>query len=168
MHHTPQQGYYAMCHDLMSGKFKNPVFSWLTEFLYDKMDEYIFKGFGVCIPQNGDQLLKERICSPWSKFLSRAASHPFPLEMVTLLRKTTGIHNSRFPFLEAAQPSPSLCPLQYRTNSKMITIPEPFLNHAELPNFRSTLDIRPRRVSTRCLDNVDPSFRYSNDVWPMP
>ena len=57
-----------------------------------------------------------------------------PLEMFTLLWKTTGSHTSTFLLPEEAQPSPSLRPLQPRTKSNMSPKPRPYWSWTHSPS----------------------------------
>ena len=129
---------------------------------------------GRCKPKTGASSSRKEF-APFRANSSLQSSTP--LEIVTLLWKTTGSHTSIFFSPEEAQPSPSLRPLQPRTKSNMSprgenhgpTDHEPTAPRKSCKNPANWwsafyLYVYHRRVSRRCLDNVDPTFRNATDV----
>ena len=129
---------------------------------------------GRCKPKTGASSSRKEF-APFRANSSLQSSTP--LEIVTLLWKTTGSPTSMFVSPEEAQPSPFLRPLQPRTKSNMSprgenrgptdhepTAPRKSCNNSA--NWWSAffLYVYHRRVSRRCLDNVDQTFRNAIDV----
>ena len=71
---------------------------------------------GRCKPKTGASSSRKEFAPFGANFSLQSST---PLEIVTLLWKTTGSHTSIFLSQEEAQPSPSLRPLQPRTKSNM-------------------------------------------------
>ena len=129
---------------------------------------------GRCKPKTGASSSRKEF-APFRANSSLQSSTP--LEIVTLLRKTTGSHTSIFLLPEEAQPSRSLRPLQSRTKSNMSprgenrgpTDHEPTAPRKSCKNPANWwsafyLYDYQRRVSRRSLDNVDPTVRNAINV----
>ena len=124
---------------------------------------------GPCKPKTGANSSRKEF-APFRANSSLQSSTP--IEIVTMLWKTTGSHTSIFYSPGEAQPSPSLRPLQSRTKSNMSprgenrgsTDHEPTAPRKSCKKSAFYLYVYHRRVSRRCLDNVDPTFRNAIDV----
>ena len=129
---------------------------------------------GRCKPKTGASSSRKEFAPFRANFSLQSST---PVGIVTLLWKTTGSHTSVFLSPEEAQPSPSLRPFQPWTKSNMSprgenpapsdhepTAPRKSCKYSANRWSAVYLYVYHRRVSRRCLDNVDPTFRNAINV----
>ena len=123
---------------------------------------------GRCKLKTG-QLFKERICSLQSKFL---ATEQHPCLNSHPVKENNRKSHKYIAFIRRSSAITIFAPLRPRTKSNMSprgenrgpTDHEPTAPRKSCKYSAFYLYVYHRRVSRRCLDNVDPTFRNAIDV----